>query len=187
MATNSTIHKAVLHISDMDRHYYQEHQLTIAKHPSETDERLMVRIVAFALYADEYLIFGKDIGKDITSDDAPALGITDLSGNIQLWIEIGVPDERRIRKACGRAQQVVVVTYGRRNAAEMWWDQNKLELAKRTNLTVIHLVTEQTQALAALTARTMQLSCTIEDGHVSMMSEVGTVALSPIFLQRASS
>ena len=182
MATNSTIYKAEIHIADMDRQYYQEHQFTIAKHPSETDERLMVRILAFALYADASLEFGKGI----SDDEEPALWVKDLVGNIELWLEVGVPDERRIRKACGRAKQVVVLTYGRRNAAEMWWAQNKLELLKRDNLTVIHVVTEQTQALATLVARTMQLSCTIEDGHIAMMSEAGTVALTPIFLQQVS-
>jgi uncharacterized protein YaeQ len=179
MAINSTIYKATLHIADMDRQYYQEHQLTIAKHSSETDERLMVRVLAFALYASEALEFGKGI----SSEDEPALWRKDLAGAIELWIEVGVPDERRIRKACGRAKQVVVITYGRRNAAEMWWEQNKAELSKRSKLTVLHLVTEQTQALAALAARTMTLSCTIEDGQISMMSEMGTVALEPIFLK----
>ena len=173
MALNSTMYKATLHISNMDRDYYHEHQLNIAKHPSETDERLMVRLLAFALYADQALEFGKGI----SAEDEPALWRKDLTGEIKLWIEVGLPDERRIRKACGRAEQVVVIMYGKRNAAELWWKEQQEELSKRKQLTVLQVPEEATRELAALAARNMQLSCTIEDGHISLMNETSTVSL----------
>jgi uncharacterized protein YaeQ len=180
MALKSTIRKATLHISDMDRHYYQEHQLTIAQHPSETDERLMVRVLAFALHADEHLEFGKGIG----AEGEPALYRQDLSGTLMLIIEIGLPDERRIRQACGRADQVVVITYGRHCTVDLWWRQNKSELSQRKNLTVIQLPAEATQAMAALADRTMHLSCNIEDEQISLMNETVTVIIEPVFLLR---
>jgi len=118
MALKSTIFKADLQIADMDRNYYQGHSLTLARHPSETDERMMVRLLAFALFADERLEFGRGL----SADDEPALWRKDLTGAIELWIEVGLPDERELRKACGRAERVVVLCYGGRGA-ELWWDR----------------------------------------------------------------
>lgn len=108
MALKSTIYKAELQIADMDRHYYADHALTVARHPSETDERMMVRIVAFALFAHERLEFCKGLS-DV---DEPDLWQKDLTGAIDVWIEAGQPDERRIAKAAGRAGQVTVIAYG---------------------------------------------------------------------------
>ena len=125
MALKSTIFKATLQISDLDRPYYQTHTLTIAQHPSETDERMMVRILAYALNADEALSFGKGI----SNDEEPALWRKDLTGAIETWIEVGLPDEKLLRRACGQAQQVVVYTYGGR-AADLWWEQNRNKLAR---------------------------------------------------------
>ena len=133
MAIKATIFKATLQIADMDRHYYAEHALTLARHPSETDERMMVRLLAFALYAGDALAFGKGMN----SDDEPDLWQKDLTGAIERWIEVGLPDERVIRKACGRAAQVVVVSYGR--AADIWWNENRDKLQRLDNLTVIRL------------------------------------------------
>jgi uncharacterized protein YaeQ len=98
MALKATVVKAELQVSDMDRHYYASHNLTLAQHPSETDERLMVRLLAFALNADERLEFGKGL----SSDDEPDLWRRDYTGDIELWIDLGQPDESRIRKASGR-------------------------------------------------------------------------------------
>ena len=115
MALKATIFKAQLQIADMDRHYYAEHALTLARHPSETDERMMVRLLAFALNADESLEFGKGL----SNEDEPALWRKDLTGVIEHWIEVGLPDEKSLRKACGRATQVRLYTYGR--GAAKWW------------------------------------------------------------------
>lgn len=161
MAIKATVFKANLQIADMDRHYYQDHALTLAQHPSETDERMMVRLLAFALHAGEYLEFGQGM----TDDDEADLWQHDLTGAIELWIDVGIPDERLIRKACGRANQVIVYSYGGR-VAEMWFSQNKAQFERQKNLTVINLPEECTAALAGLTQRTMNLQCTIQDGQV---------------------
>ncbi len=161
MAIKATVFKANLQIADMDRHYYQDHALTMAQHPSETDERMMVRLLAFALHAGEYLEFGQGM----TDDDEAGLWQRDLTGAIELWIDVGIPDERLIRKACGRANQVIVYSYGGR-VAEMWFAQNKSQFERQKNLTVINLPMESTAALAGLTQRTMNLQCTIQDGQV---------------------
>ena len=112
MASNATIFKATMQISDMDRHYYEDHALTLARHPSETDERMMVRLLAFALHAHENLSFGRGL----SSEEEPALWQKDLTGAIDLWIEVGQPDEKTIRQACGRAKQVCIYIYGGRGA-----------------------------------------------------------------------
>ena len=177
MAIKATVFKAALQIADMDRHYYADHALTLARHPSETDERMMVRLLAFALYADEALTFSKGM----SSDDEPDLWHKDLTGAIKLWIEVGLPDERVIRKASGRADRVVVISYGR--PAHIWWNENRDKLQRLKNLTVLNLPTETSLALAALASRTMQLQCTIQEGHIMMTSDAGMIEVEPKVLQ----
>lgn len=177
MAIKATIFKATLQIADMDRHYYAEHALTLARHPSETDERMMVRLLAFALYAGDALAFGKGMN----SDDEPDLWQKDLTGSIKHWIEVGLTDERVIRKACGRAAQVTVISYGR--PAGIWWNENRDRLQRLDNLTVIRLPQETTLALAKLASRTMQLQCTIQEGHIMMTSAAGMIEIEPEVLQ----
>jgi len=176
MAIKATVFKAALQIADMDRHYYADHALTLARHPSETDERMMVRLLAFALFADDALTFGKGM----SSDDEPDLWHKDLTGEIKRWIEVGLPDERAIRKACGRADQVVVLSYGR--AADIWWNENRDKLQRQNNLTVLKLPSVTTLALAALASRTMQLQCTIQEGHIMMTSDAGMIEIEPQIL-----
>lgn len=161
MAIKATIFKANLQIADMERYYYQDHALTLAKHPSETDERLMVRLLAFALHAHEHLEFGQGM----TADEDADLWLKDLTGSIELWIDVGIPDEKLIRKACGRSNQVVVYCYGGR-VADMWFVQNRTLFARQKNLTIINLPAVNTQALAKLAQRNMSLQCTIQDGQV---------------------
>ena len=176
MAIKATVFKAALQIADMDRHYYADHALTLARHPSETDERMMVRLLAFALYADEALTFGKGM----SSDEEPDLWHKDLTGAIERWIEVGLPDERILRKACGRAEQVVVIIYGR--SADIWWNENRSKLQQLDKLTVLKLDSETTLALAALASRTMQLQCTIQEGHIMMTSDAGMIEVAPVVL-----
>jgi uncharacterized protein YaeQ len=174
MALNATTYKAELAISDMDRHYYATHALTLARHPSETEERLMVRLLAFALYADERLLFGKGI----SSDEEPDLWRKDRTGEILEWIELGQPDEQRIRKACGRARQVIVFTYSGRGAG-IWWDKNESLLARAKNLTVIDIPAAAVAALAALAERTMRLQCMIQDHQVQVFGIDVSVTIDP--------
>ena len=161
MALKATIFKAELQIADMDRSYYHDHALTIARHPSETDERMMVRLLAFAVHASEALSFGKGLG----ADDEPDLWQKDLTGAIELWIDVGQPDEKRMRRACGRAAQVFVYSYGGHGAG-IWWDQIGGKLERSRNLTVMSLPASACQALARLARRNMQLNCTIQDGQI---------------------
>jgi uncharacterized protein YaeQ len=161
MALKATIFKAELQIADIDRHYYADHALTIARHPSETDERMMVRVLAFARHAHEALLFGKGL----STDDEPDLWRMDLTGAIALWIDVGLPDEKRTRRACGRAGEVFIYSYGGR-AADLWWEQTRGRLDRTTNLTVVNLPLAATQALANLAQRTMQLQCTIQEGQI---------------------
>ena len=174
MAPKATIHKAELQVSDMDRQYYATHALTLAQHPSETNERLMVRLLAFALHADERLEFGRGL----SSDDEPDLWRKSLTGEIEQWIELGQPDEQRIRKACGRARQVIVVNYSGRSA-DIWWDRIAAGLARSRNLTVIDIPAQTVQALAVLAGRNMQLQCLIQDGHAQLISDNAALMIEP--------
>ncbi|HEY0563051.1 MAG TPA: YaeQ family protein [Methylophilus sp.] len=176
MALKSTIYKADLQIADMDRHYYAQHSLTLAKHPSETEERMMVRLMAFALFANEALSFAKGL----SDDEEPDVWHKDLTGAIQLWLVVGLPDEREIRKACGRATQVAVVLYGGR-IADMWWQQNSKALLKLHNLTVINL--PDTAALTSACARSMNISCTIQDEEILIGHDTGSFTLAANILK----
>jgi uncharacterized protein YaeQ len=174
MALRATVYRADLTVSDLDRGVYAQHALTIARHPSETEERLMVRLLAFALHADEALAFGRGL----SAEDEPDLCKRDATGAIELWIDVGLPDERAIRKACGRAREVAVLAYGARRV-DAWWSDNAGALAKLANLRVTTLTAADTDALQSLAARSMQLTCTVQDGHVWLASERATVELTP--------
>lgn len=161
MALGATIFKAELQIADLDRSYYHNHALILARHPSETDERMMVRLLAFALHAHEALSFGNGL----SSNDEPDLWRKDLTGAIELWIDVGLPDEKLIRKACGRVRQVFVYTYGGR-VADIWWNQYRNKLKESKNLTVINLPPEASRAIAKQAQRSMHLNCNIQDGQI---------------------
>ncbi|RJG07818.1 YaeQ family protein [Noviherbaspirillum cavernae] len=171
MALKATIFKADLQIADMDRHYYADHALTIARHPSETDERMMVRLLAFALHANDALAFGKGL----SADDEPDLWQKDLTGAIDLWIDVGQPDEKSILKACGRSEQVIVYSYSATSG--IWWNQIAGKVARARNLWVRNLPQDASLALAKLAQRTMRLQCTIQDGQVWLTDGAETVQI----------
>lgn len=174
MALKATIYKAELQIADMDRNYYADHSLTLARHPSETDERMMVRLLAFVLFAREGLTFGKGL----CVDDEPDLWQKDLTGTINLWIDVGHPDEKWLRKACNRSDQVVLINYGGR-ASDIWWDQNKNAIARLDKLTVLNLATEAVDELRVLAKRGMRLQCTVQDGQVWITDGQHTAHIEP--------
>jgi uncharacterized protein YaeQ len=161
MALKSTIFKAELQIADMGRNYYHDHSLTIARHPSENDERMMVRLLAFALHAHEALVFGNKIG----NDEEPDLWLKDLTGAIDLWIEVGQPDEKQVRRACGRCGQVFIYCFSGRSA-DVWWGQVGKGLEGIRNLAVFSLPASASTSLAAMAQRSMKLQYTIQDGQV---------------------
>ena len=174
MALRATIYRCDLTVSDLDRHVYGQHALTLARHPSETEERMMVRLLAFALHADSALVFGPGL----SSEDEPDLIRRDATGTIDLWIDVGLPDEKAVRKACGRARQVVVLAYGARKV-DAWWQDNAAALARHANLGVFTLTGDETAALQRLAARAMTLTCTLQDGQVWLASAAQTVERAP--------
>ena len=175
MALKATVYKAHLNVADTDRGYYADHSLTLALHPSETEERLMVRMLAFALYASERLEFCRGI----SNDDEPDLWEKDLTGDILRWIELGQPDETRIRKACNRSREVGVITFGAR-ASEPWWDKIAPALARHDNLTVLRIPAEASAALAELAERGMDWQVTIQDGVAYVTTAAGNVEVAPV-------
>lgn len=181
MALKSTIFKASLSVADIDRGYYGEHALTIARHPSETDERMMVRVLAFALHADEALRFGHGL----SAEDEPDLWRSDLTGAIEQWIEIGLPDERIVRKACGRAGEVRVLAYGGR-AVELWWQGVHDKLDRQDRLAVSAVPAEASRALAQMAGRSMALQVTIQEGHVLVTDGATSVSVEPRVLKAMS-
>jgi len=172
MALKSTIFKVDLSVADIDRGYYRDHALTIARHPSETDARMMVRLLAFALHANESLAFGRGL----STDDEPDLCQRDLTGSIEKWIDVGLPDEREVRKACGRAREVYVLAYGGR-AVELWWQAAREKLERQDRLAVSEVPIEASTALAPLADRYMRLQVTIQEGHVFVADGATSVSV----------
>jgi len=169
MAKSSTINKISLNIANMDKHYYESHDLTVAQHPSETDFRFMIRLIAFMANANERLSFTKGIA----SDDEPDLWEKSLTDEIDLWIDLGQPDEKRIRKACGRAKQVIIYTYHEKKA-KVWWQQQKEKCQRFNNLTVIHINAE---GVDAMVSRSMQLQCNIQDGEIYLNDDTSNFTI----------
>src|SRR5476651_490245 len=160
MALKATIHKAEIIISDMDRGYYHTHALTLAQHPSETLERLMLRLVVFALHASEQLEFTRGL----SAVDEPEVWQKSATGDIELWIDLGEPDERRLRQACGRARQVCLYTYGR--GSNVWWQGMEKKITRLKNLRVLRIAPTTLVELAKLNQRNMQLQATIQDNQL---------------------
>jgi uncharacterized protein YaeQ len=181
MALKSTICKVELAVADVDRGYYRDHSLTVARHPSETDERMMVRLLAFALHADEALEFGRGL----SAEDEPDLWRRDLTGAIERWIEVGLPDERKVRKACGRARSVDILAYGGR-AVALWWQAVREKLDRQDSLTVTELPIEASRALAQLARRSMRLQVTIQEAHVLVVDGSTSLSLDLRGLKSAS-
>ena len=179
MALKATVFKATLNIADMDHHYYADHHLTIARHPSETDERMMVRILAFALNADDRLEFTRGL----STDDEPDLWRKHLTGDIEHWIEVGLPEEDRIRKACNRADRVTIYVYGGR-AMPVWWEKHPNRLDRFGHLQVVALEQDDTDALAELADRSMTLQVNIQDGAVTVSDDARVVTLEPKELKK---
>ena len=179
MAPNATVYKAELQVTDMDRHYYASHNLTLAQHPSETDGRLMARLIAFALFAEERLEFGRGL----SNDEDPDLWLRDYTGDVELWIDLGQPDESRIKKASGRALKAVVFGYNG-NAFDIWWGKNESALARFKNLSVVDITEAELDAATGFLQRGMRLTAMIQDGELQLMSDAETVSIRPTWRKR---
>ena len=181
MALKATIFKAQLQLADMDRGLYADHALTLARHPSETDERLMVRLLAWVRHADAALAFGKGL----SDAEEPDLWRKDLTGAVDLWIEVGLPDERRLLKAAGVARRIVVYAYGGR-AVALWWQGLPARVRGLAPLAVWSLAPDTTAALAALAERSMRLQCTLQDGQVWLTGADGVLLVEPEAVKAAA-
>jgi uncharacterized protein YaeQ len=185
MALKSTVFKAQLQIADMDRSLYADHAVTLARHPSETDERMMMRLLAFALAVPADNDHGAlEFAGGLSDADEPDLWQKDLTGALVQWIEVGQPDDRRLAKACGRADRVTVYTYAA--STPVWWKAIADKLARLSNLTVWQIDAAASQALAALAKRSMQLQVTVQDGIVWISDGTVTVELQPVALKTAT-
>jgi uncharacterized protein YaeQ len=181
MALRATVYKVSLQLTDLDRQVFGEHSLQLACHPSETEERMMVRLLAFALEACEGLSFGRGI----SNDDEATLWQHDLSGALRLWVEVGLPDERLLRRASSRADRAVLYAYGGRGVS-VWWEQNRDALARLGNLRVVELPQEATRALAEVVGRNMAVQVTVQDGAIWASVGERTVEIAPRELQAAT-
>lgn len=178
MAINATIFKAELQIADLDRNYYASHALTVARHPSESDARMMLRLIAFALHADERLHFTRGL----SCDDEPDLWQKQYSGEIEMWIDLGLPDEKRIRRACGRSREVVIYSY-HDSAAEAWKQKLAGKWHRFSNLQITHIDDQRYDALSRFARRTMQLQCTISDGSLLLTDGRDALEINPIAIK----
>ena len=177
MALKSTIHRLELDVADIDHGNYGSFSLTLARHPSETGERLMMRVLAFALHADPALEFGRGI----SSEDEPDLWLKDVTGAIRMWIDVGLPDERRLRRAAGRAEHIVVIAYGGR-AVDVWWEKGREALQRLPALTVLAIPFEAGREMAAFVDRSMRLQCTVQEQQVYLNDDARSVLIEPALL-----
>ena len=170
MAANATINKALLTIANMDEHYYEEHNLTLAQHPSENNLRLMIRLVAFVLNANDTLMFCKGI----STDDEPDLWQKSFGDDIEMWIDLGQPDEKRIKKACGRSEKVIIYTF-KESLASVWFKQIEGSLSRFKNLQVIHLNIDGDIELLA--KRAMNIQCNILDNELTLIDDDNSIVI----------
>lgn len=166
MALKATIFKADISITDMDRNYYNDHNLTIARHPSENDARMMLRIITFIVNAHERLQFTKGL----SDDDEPDLWQKSFSDEIELWIELGQPSDQRIKKGCNQSQQMMIYSYAD-NSFNAWWRKEKSRLQFRKNLSIFTLPQELATTLANAVQRSMQIQVTIQDRQMWLTIE----------------
>lgn len=181
MALKATIHKVQLQLADMDRNVYADPAMTIARHPSETDERMMIRVLAMAMGWPADTNQGTlEIAKDMWEPDEPALWHKNYTGDILHWVEVGQPDDKRLMKACGRADRVTVWAF--QSSTPVWWTTIASKLTRASKLTVWQVPTEQSQALAALAQRSMVLQVSVQDGSIWISEGEQSVEVTPVKL-----
>lgn len=185
MALKATIYKAQLQLADMDRGVYGEHALTIARHPSETDERMMIRVLAYALNVPADDAHGAlELAKSLWDTDEPDLWQRDLTGQIVQWIDVGQPDERRILRASPRAERVSVYAFA--SSVPVWWAALASRITRASNVAVWRIDAGESQALAAIAQRSMQLQFSIQDGTVYMSDATRALEITPVRLNPAA-
>lgn len=181
MALKATIYKAAVNVADLDRQQFLEASLTLARHPSETQERMMLRLLAWIIHADERLQFTRGL----CADDEPEIWLRNDHMGIELWVELGLPDERRLRKAVNQSSEVVLFTYNDR-AAQVWWQQNQDKLRQYKNLAIWYINDEQLAKVSELADRTMSLQATLQEGIIWLSDERHNLELQLTPWQQAS-
>lgn len=171
MAIKSTIFKVALSVADVTRNYYEDHAFTVARHPSETDLRLLVRLMAFALNAHEHL----QLTKGLASADEPDLWQLSLTGEIEHWIELGQPVEKRLRQSCGKASRVSVYNY-QKSASHMWFEAIKADVERFAHLGIYRLTMDSEADVEKMMDRSMRLNCLIDDDRISLSDDSRSVA-----------
>ena len=183
MALKSTIFKVNLQIADIDNSYYADHALTLARHPSETDERMMLRLVALAFQAhqlnsgcggDGTLAFGAGL----SDPDEPDVSLVDFTGRMRLWLEVGQPEDKPLLKACGKADEVMLYCFS--SSADIWWKGMENKLSRPKNLHIFRIPAVSSQALIPLAQRSMQLQATVQEGVLMLGDNIRTVDVEPI-------
>ena len=168
MVLGATIYRAELDVSDLDRGYYATHSLTVARHPSETEGRMMLRLLAFCLWGSATLKFIDGLSKD----GEPALMDVDDTGWICLWVELGVPTLKQVRKAAGKSERVVVLSYDE-DRLTPWWTANRGDFEKIGKLSVYSVADAEFEKLAGLCRRHMRLAVTVQDRIVYVADDLG--------------
>lgn len=166
MALKPTIYKLKIMVSDMDRDYYEAMALTVAQHPSETIERMMVRVLAYCLNAQEQLSFTKGL----SAVDEPDVWLKTLDDQLSLWIDVGEPAVDRIKKALRLSSAVKIYSFN--SKSDSWWSQHQAHFVLMP-ASVFQFKWEQIQALAALVERTMDFSLTITESSIYIATEKG--------------
>jgi len=174
MAIKATIYKAKLDISDCDRNYFHHHELTISCHPSETEQRMMVRLLAFSLFASVHLSFTRGL----CADDEPELWAKNLSGEIELWISLGQIEEKQLRKSLGRSKKVVIFTYAGQKSS-LWWQKNQSHYSQLKNLHILNIKPEDVDAMQSVVSRNMNLQITIQEGIIWLSDPSQTISIEP--------
>ena len=180
MALKSTIFKAQLAVADIDHSYYADHQLTLARHPSENDERMMVRLAALALSAHELQnTLGGDgtlsFGAGLSNPDEPDVWLRDYTNRTRLWIEVGQPEEKPLMRACSKADAVQLFCFA--HSADIWWKSMENKVARLEKLQVFRIPSAASQELATLAERSMQIQATIQEGSLMLSNDKGSVEI----------
>lgn len=176
MALKPTIYKAQIALADSDRNCFEALSLTLARHPSETLERMAARLLAFCLHCTR----GLEFTKGISTADEPDLWVHSDHGDIEHWIEVGQPEQPRLRKACGRARQVSVYAFAK--STPTWWKLNGADIAALPRLQVWQFDWDEIQAAAALLDRTVQLNVSIVGGIIYLDNGNASTSVEPTLL-----
>jgi uncharacterized protein YaeQ len=172
MALPSTIHRVSIQLSQVDRGIYETLQTTVARHPSETEERLVLRLLAYALFYEDGLSFTKGL----SATDEPDLWVKSGDDRVLLWMEVGLPEQERIAKACRHAEKVALVAGGR--ALQNWEQQQLPKLSGFSNLTIACFEADFVARLVATLQRSVNWEITVTEGTIYLVE--GEITLTSV-------